>query len=139
MVVKHMMHINPPTLSNSLAVGYSQVVVARGKMVFVAGQVGWDAKGVMAPTFEAEVRQALENVKIALKEASAATRHVTQIRYFIVNLTRERVMALSKALRELDMWDWEKPPAGTIVGVACLARPEFNIEIELMAVIPDLG
>jgi enamine deaminase RidA (YjgF/YER057c/UK114 family) len=124
-------------LSNSLAVGYSQAVTAKGKMIFVAGQVGWDAKGTMAPTFEAEVKQALENVRTALKEAGARTDHVTQIRYFMVGLTRERVGVLSKALRELQMWDPEKPPAGTVVGVACLARPEFNIEIELMAVMPE--
>ncbi|MDX2145392.1 MAG: Rid family hydrolase [Rhodospirillaceae bacterium] len=137
MVIKHRLHINPPTLSNSLAVGYSQAVVARGKMVFVAGQVGWDVNGVVAPTFEAEVRKALENVKIVLKESGARTDHVAQVRYFMVGLTRERIGVLSKALRELEMWDPEKPPAGTVIGVAALARPELNIEIELMAVVPD--
>jgi len=136
-MVKHMHHVNPPTLPNSLAVGYSQAVTAKGKLVFVAGQVGWNAQGVMAPTFEAEVRQALENVRIALKECGARTDHVAQIRYFIVGLTHERIGVLSKALRELQMWDPEKPPAGTIIGIAGLARPEFNIEIELMAVIPE--
>lgn len=132
-----MRHINPPTLTNSLAVGYSQVVEARGRMVFVAGQVGWDATGKMASGFEAEVRQALANVKLALAAAGATTAHVTQVRYFLVGLTRERIDVLSKALRELAMWDWTKPPAGTLVGVEKLARPEFNIEIELMAVVPD--
>ncbi|MBM3514328.1 MAG: RidA family protein [Alphaproteobacteria bacterium] len=130
-------HINPPTLTNSLVVGYSQVVAARGQMVFIAGQVGWDATGKMATGFDAEVRQALENVKLALAAAGATTKHVTQVRYFLVGLTRERIETLSKALRDVSMWDWTKPPAGTLVGVEKLARPEFNIEIELMAVIPD--
>lgn len=70
-------HINPPTLTNSLVVGYSQVVAARGQMVFIAGQVGWDATGKMATGFDAEVRQALENVKLALAAAGATTKHVT--------------------------------------------------------------
>ena len=130
-------HINPPTLTNSLAVGYSQVVVGRGTMVFVAGQVGWDATGKMAEGFEAEVRQALENVRLALKAPGATTANVTQVRYFLVGLTPERIGIVSKALRDLNMWDWTKPPAGTLVGVEKLARPVFNIEIELMAVIPD--
>lgn len=130
-------HINPPTLTNSLVVGYSLVVAARGQMVFIAGQVGWDATGKMATGFDAEVRQALENVKLALAAAGATTKHVTQVRYFLVGLTRERIETLSKALRDVSMWDWTKPPAGTLVGVEKLARPEFNIEIELMAVIPD--
>ncbi|MDX2225157.1 MAG: RidA family protein [Rhodospirillaceae bacterium] len=129
-------HINPPTLTNSLAVGYSQVVVGNGRLVFVAGQVGWNAQGVMATTFEAEVRQALENVRAALKAAGAGTDDVASIRYYIVGLTRERVGALSVALRELGMWNWQKPPAGTVVGVQTLARPEFNIEIEAYAIIP---
>lgn len=129
-------HINPPTLSNSLAVGYSQVVTGHGRVVFVAGQVGWDAQGVMATSFEAEVRQALENVRTALKEAGAGTEDVAAIRYYIVGLTRERVGVLSAALRDLSMWNWQKPPAGTVVGVQALARPEFNIEIEAYAIIP---
>jgi enamine deaminase RidA (YjgF/YER057c/UK114 family) len=129
-------HINPPTLTNSLAVGYSQVVVGQGRVVFVAGQVGWNAHGVMAAPFEAEARQALENVRTALKEAGATTGDVAAIRYYIVGLTRERVGALSAALRELGMWDWQKPPAGTVVGVQALARPEFNIEIEAYAILP---
>lgn len=130
-------HINPPTLTNALAVGYSHAVVARGFMVFIAGQVGWDATGKMATGFDAEVRQALENVRLALKASGATTSHVTQIRYFMVGLTREKIETLSKVLRDIGMWDWLKPPAGTLVGVEKLARPEFNIEIELMAVIPD--
>ncbi len=130
-------YINPPTLSNSLAIGYSQAITARGTMVFIAGQVGSDATGKMAVGFDAEVRQALENVRLALRACGATTAHVTQLRYFLVGLTREWIDGLSKALRDLSMWDWTKPPAGTLVGVEKLARPEFNIEIELMAVIPD--
>jgi enamine deaminase RidA (YjgF/YER057c/UK114 family) len=130
-------HVNPPTLTNSLSVGYSQAVVASGRMVFIAGQVGWDASGRMAEGFDAEARQALNNVRLALAACGATTAHVTQIRYYLVGLTRDRIETLSKALRDLGMWDWTKPPAGTLVGVEKLARPEFNIEIELMAVVPE--
>ena len=133
----HLTHINPPSLTDSLAVGYSQIVVAKGRTVFIAGQVGWDAKGQMASPFEAEVRQALENVRTALKEAGASTADVANVRYYLVGLTRERVGALSQALRELKMWDPKAPPAGTLVGVSALSRPEFNIEIEVYAALPD--
>ncbi|MBT4740490.1 MAG: RidA family protein, partial [Rhodospirillaceae bacterium] len=68
----HLTHINPPTLSDSLAVGYSQVVVAEpGKMVFVAGQVGWDTNSEMVgdASFCTQARKAIGNVRIALEEA----------------------------------------------------------------------
>jgi len=128
-------HINPPTLSNSLAVGYSQVVVGRGRTVYVAGQVGTTADGKMVEGYEGEVRQALENVKLALAAAGATTKDVTLVRYYLVGLTREKVGVLSAALRAASMWDWSKPPTGTVVGVESLARPEFNIEIEAIAMI----
>ena len=133
----HLKHINPPSLTDSLAAGYSQVVVAKGRTIFIAGQVGWDAKGPMAAPFDAEVRQALENVRTALKEAGATTADVTNVRYYLVNLSRERIGVLSQALRDMKMWDPKAPPAGTLVGVTALARPEFNIEIEVYAALPD--
>lgn len=136
----HLTHINPPTLSNSLTVGYSQVVVAKpGKLVFVAGQVGWDTNGAMAgdASFAAQVRKALENVGIALKEAGASGDDIVLLKYFIVGLDRDRVAELSAAIRESALFDYDHPPTGTVVGVEKLARGQLLVEIEATAVIPD--
>lgn len=134
----HLSHINPPTLSDSLTVGYSQVIVAKpGKLVFIAGQVGWDADGTMAASFADQASKALENVKIGLKEAGAACKDLVQLKYFIVGLTRDRVGELSAAIKDSQLVDYAKPPTGAVVGVEKLAREEFLIEIEAIAVIPD--
>lgn len=136
--MNHLTHINPPTLSDSLAVGYSQVIVAKpGKLVFIAGQVGWDADGVMADSFASQAHKALENIKIALKEAGASGDHLVQLKYFIVGLTRDRVGELSSAIKEANLFDYAHPPTGAVVGVEKLAREEFLIEIEAIAVMPD--
>ena len=136
----HLTHMNPPTLSDSLAVGYSQVVVAEpGKMVFVAGQVGWDTNSEMVgdASFCTQARKAIGNVRIALEEAGATGNDVTLVKYFVVGLTEERIGELIAALGEAKIFDHERPPTGTLVGVEKLAREQLLIEIEVIAVIPD--
>lgn len=136
----HLTHINPDSLSDSLAVGYSQVIVAQpGKMVFIAGQVGWDASGTMVSidSFAKQAAQALENVKIALREAGSSGADLVQLKYFVVGLTRDRVGELSAAIKASDLFNYDHPPTGAVVGVEKLAREEFLIEIEAVAVMAD--
>jgi enamine deaminase RidA (YjgF/YER057c/UK114 family) len=138
--MEHLTHINPPTLSDSLAVGYSQVVKAKpGQLVFVAGQVGWDTKSEIVGdgSFAAQARKALDNVKIALAEGDASGKDIAHIKYFVVGLTEERVGELVSAIGEADLIDPEKPPTGTLIGVEKLARDGLRIEIEAVAVSPD--
>ena len=136
----HLKHVNPSTLSDSLAVGYSQAIVANpGKLVILAGQVGWETDNVLAGdgSFRAPVRKALENVSIALKEAGASGTDVVHMKYFIVGLNDTRVGELSAALREAALFDYERPPTGTLLGVERLARKELLVEIEAIAVLPE--
>jgi enamine deaminase RidA (YjgF/YER057c/UK114 family) len=136
----HLTHINPPTLSDSLAVGYSQVIVAKpGRLVFVAGQVGWDENSEMVgdASFPAQARKAIDNVRVALNEAGATGNDVTHVKYFVVGLTEDRVGELIEALSETKVFNHERPPTGTLIGVEKLARDALLIEIEVIAVIPD--
>ena len=136
----HLTHINPPTLSDSLSVGYSQVVTARpGQLVFIAGQVGWDTDRTLAGdgSFAAQTRKAIENVKTALEAANATGKDVTHVKYFVVGLTDERVGELIEALGEARLFDPDRPPTGTLLGVDRLARDDLLIEIEAVAAIPD--
>jgi len=136
----HLTHINPPTLSDSLAVGYSQVIVAKlGRLVFVAGQVGWDENSEMVgdASFPAQARKAIDNVRVALNEAGATGDDVTHVKYFVVGLTEDRVGELIEALGETKVFNHERPPTGTLIGVEKLARDALLIEIEVIAVIPD--
>lgn len=136
--MNHLTHVNPPSLSDSLAVGYSQAVRARpGELVFLAGQVGWDAEGKLAGdgSFSAQAAKALQNVALALAASGAGPNDVTHIKYFVVGCTEERVAELSKAIREAGLFSPERPPTGTLIGVDKLARDELLVEIEAIAVI----
>lgn len=136
----HLTHINPSTLSDSLSIGYSQVIVANpGKLVFIAGQVGWDTEGNMAgdDSFSEQAIKALDNVKIALREAGASGDDIVQLKYFIVGLTRDRIDALSAAIKASNLFSFDTPPTGAVVGVEKLGREEFLIEIEAIAAIPE--
>ena len=137
---EHVSAINPETLANGRSVGYSQVNIAKpGRLVFMSGQVGWNAaKEVVGDgSFAAQTVKALENVRLALHAAGATPRDVALIRYYIVGLTRERVEAMARIVRESQMWDPKNPPAGTVLGVQKLAFDELLIEIEAIAVLPD--
>jgi enamine deaminase RidA (YjgF/YER057c/UK114 family) len=59
--------------------GYANGVSARGRLVFVAGQVGWDATGRFADGLVAQVRQALENILAVLRAGGAEPRHLVRL------------------------------------------------------------
>jgi reactive intermediate/imine deaminase len=125
--------VNPPTLPP--APGYTQVVIAQaGRMVHISGQVALDTSGaIVGPgDFRAQARQVFENLKAALAAASATFADVVKITIFILD------MANLPALREIrdEYVNTERPPASTAVQVSRLAREEFLLEIEAVAVLP---
>lgn len=138
---RHFDAINPATLANGLSVGYSQVTLAQpGRLVFMSGQVGWDTdKRIVGDgSFATQTAKALDNVRLALQAAGATPKDVVLIRYYIVGLNRERVETMASIVRESHMWDPDNPPVGTVLGVEKLAFEELLIEIEAIAVLPDI-
>jgi enamine deaminase RidA (YjgF/YER057c/UK114 family) len=120
-------------LSNDLC----QVVKARGTLVFVRGQVGQDletAKSVGTGDPGAQADQAMRNVKQLLEEAGAKLEHICRIQVYITDRAyREPVyQAIGKWLQGVF-------PVSTGLIVQGLARPEWVMEIEATAVIPDEG
>jgi enamine deaminase RidA (YjgF/YER057c/UK114 family) len=116
--------------------GYSNGIEAEGRLVFVAGQIGWDESGTFRSSdFAAQFRQALENTLAVLKEASAAPGHVVRMTWFITS--RDEYMAslsdLGAAWRELMGRNY---PTMSVIIVAGLVEPEAKIEIETTAVVP---
>jgi enamine deaminase RidA (YjgF/YER057c/UK114 family) len=116
--------------------GYSNGIEADGRMVFVAGQIGWNESGKF-PTgdFAGQFRQALANTLAVLKEASAGPEHVTRMTWFITS--RDEYGA---ALSELgaawkDLMGRNYPTMSVII-VSGLVEPEAKIEIETTAVVP---
>ena len=126
-------HIAPEALPT--ARGYSHVVRTTGSAtVYVAGQVSADRDGnpVAVGDLEGQTRQALANLREALAAAGATPAEVAKTTTYIVGYTPEMRAALLAGRGD---FFGDEPPAGTLVGVQALARLEFLVEIEAIAVL----
>jgi len=117
-------------------VGYANGVAARGRMVFVAGQVGWDTSEKFAEGLVAQVRQALENVVAVLRAGGAEPRHVVRMTWYVVDKEayRSTRAEIGRAYREVIGSSY---PAMTLIQVAGLLEERALVEIEATAVVPD--
>jgi enamine deaminase RidA (YjgF/YER057c/UK114 family) len=125
--------INPEDLP--APVGYTHVTVATGnKLIFIAGQEPEDQHGnLVGPgDLAVQARQVFGNVGRALAAADALPDHVTKITIFVVHYRREYLPAIESA--RVGLFGTHKP-ADTLVGVEALARPEYLIEVEAIAVV----
>lgn len=116
--------------------GYSNGIAAEGRMVFVAGQVGWDENEEFAPQDMAgQVRQALENTLTVLREGGAGAEHVVRMTWFITDMAeyRSSMKEIGAAYREVM---GKRYPAMALVEVKSLLEPKARVEIETTAVIP---
>jgi enamine deaminase RidA (YjgF/YER057c/UK114 family) len=117
--------------------GYSNGVAARGTVVFIGGQIGWDAQCRFASDdFTAQVRQALANVVEILAEAGGKPEHIARMTWYVTD-KREYVAAylsIGEAYREVMGRHF---PAMTAIEVAALIEDRAKVEIEATAVIPD--
>lgn len=105
-----------------------------GRTVFVAGQVSMDAGGhAVAPgDFAGQARQVHLNLARALEAAGATPADVAKMTTYVVGYSPELLPAIADARRAVL---GEHLPASTLIGVAALARPEFLIEVEAIAVL----
>ncbi len=112
-----------------------QVVVARGTMVFVRGQIGQDLEtreSVGAGDAAAQAEKAMANVKMLLEEAGSCLEHICKITIYLIDPRyREPVY------RVVGSWLKGVFPVSTGIVVSALARPEWVVEIDVTAVIPD--
>jgi len=118
--------------------GYADGVVARGRVVALAGQVGWDpaTHAFASDDFAAQARQALANVARLLSEAGAEPRHLVRLTWFVTDRADYNAArrALGEAYREtLGAWY----PAMSVVIVAGLLEERAKAEIEATAVIAE--
>ena len=116
--------------------GYANGIKARGELVFVAGQIGWDTHGRFAPGFIAQVRKALQNIVAVLATAGAGPEHVVRLTWYVIDMAEYRasLTALGTAYRDVMGRNF---PTMTLVEVKSLAEPEALVEIEATAVVPD--
>ena len=117
--------------------GFSNGIVARGELVFIAGQVGWTGQGEWRErSFAGQFRQALNNILAVLKEANGRPEHIVRLTWYV--LDRQEYLASLKevgaAWRELMGRHY---PAMAVVEVSGLVEDEARLEIEATAVIPE--
>ena len=128
--------LNPDSLCPTF--GWTHVVTATGgKAVHVSGQVSVDERGqvVGKGDLRAQTRQTFENLRKALEAAGATFRDVVKSNLYVVGLKPEHVPIIREVRGQY--FSAEQPPASTLVGVAALVGPDWLIEIEVVAVLPD--
>jgi reactive intermediate/imine deaminase len=130
----HITRTNPPTLSTPT--GYAHVVAVSGpvRTIYIAGQVSADARGniVGGGDMKAQAEQVFKNLEAALTAAGARFSDVVKMNTYATDL------ANIQAVRDVrSRYFGETLPASTLVQVAGLARPEFLLEIEVIAAVRE--
>lgn len=116
--------------------GYANGISAQGRLVFVAGMVGWDAQGVFhSDGFAAQTRQALQNVLAVLREAGAGPEHMARMTWYVTNKAEYlgALREVGQAYREVMGAHY---PAMAAVEVSALMEDRAKVEIEVTAVVP---
>jgi enamine deaminase RidA (YjgF/YER057c/UK114 family) len=117
--------------------GYANGVAARGTVVFIAGQIGWNAaQRFDSDDFVAQAAQALRNVVAVLAEAGGRPEHIARMTWYVLD-RREylaRLRELGAVYRQVIGRHY---PAMTAVEVGALMEDRARVEIEATAVIPD--
>lgn len=117
--------------------GYTNGVVARGRQVFVAGQVGWNAaQQFTSERLADQVKQALANIVAVLAQAQARPEHIVRLTWFVTSRSEylEQAKEIGAAYREV--LGRHFPPM-SVVQVSGLVEAAAKVEIEATAVIPD--
>lgn len=112
-----------------------QSVVARGTMVFVRGQIGQDletSESVGIGDAGAQAHKAMQNIRMLLEESGAKMEHICRLVVYLTDIRYRE--AVYRAMGEYTKGVY---PVSTGLVVPALARPEWLVEIEATAVIPD--
>ncbi|MEL0077528.1 MAG: RidA family protein [Alphaproteobacteria bacterium] len=113
----------------------SQGVVARGTMVFLRGQVSQDLdsrESLHVGDAAKQTEKTMQNIKMLLEEGGSCLDHICRIVVYLTDIRyREAVY------QEMGKWLEGVHPCSTGIVVPALARPEWVVEIEVTAVLPD--
>jgi enamine deaminase RidA (YjgF/YER057c/UK114 family) len=142
------MQENPMSASNPIhralypagwkpAKGYANGVVAKGRIVFLGGQIGWTGEQVFeTEDFIGQVRQTLANIVEILREAGGSPEHIVRMTWFITDKAEyhARLDELGQAYRAVMGRHF---PTMSVVQVVALMEDAAKVEIEATAVLPD--
>lgn len=117
--------------------GYANGIRARGTLLFVGGQIGWNAaQQFESDDFVAQTRQTLKNIEAVLRAGGAAPEHMVRMTWYVVDRIEytARLKEVGRVYREVMGKNF---PAMTCVQVAGLVEARAQVEIEVTAVLPD--
>lgn len=117
--------------------GYSNGIEARGRMVFVAGQIGWDENERFASKdFAGQFEQVLKNITAVLAEADAGPEHIVRLTWYVLDKKAylSDVAHIGGIYRRVMGKNF---PVMSVIQVSALVEDEALVEIEATAVIPD--
>lgn len=119
------------------AVGYSNGVAARGRMIFTGGLIGWNADAEFeTDDFAGQVAQVLRNIVAVLAEGGAKPEHIVRMTWYVTSKTEYlgSLKELGRAYKEIIGRHY---PAMALVQVVALVEDRAKVEIEATAVIPE--
>ena len=118
-------------------VGYANGIAARGRQIFVAGQVGWTGQcRFETDDFVGQVRQTLQNIVAVLAEAGAGPEHLTSMTWYFTDKAEylANLKGIGAAYREVIGRHF---PAMAAVQVVALVEDRAKVEIQATAVVPE--
>jgi enamine deaminase RidA (YjgF/YER057c/UK114 family) len=117
--------------------GYSNGISARGRQIYLAGQIGWnESQQVVSSRLAVQVRQALQNIVVLLAQAGARPEHLVRLTWFVTNLDEYRAELKDIGASYRDVIGRHYPPM-SVVQVVALVQQGAKVEIEATAVVPD--
>jgi enamine deaminase RidA (YjgF/YER057c/UK114 family) len=117
--------------------GYANGIAARGRQVFIAGQIGWDAQCQFhTDSMAGQLRQVLQNIVAVLAEAGGRPEHLVRLTWYITSRDEynAELREIGAAYREVLGRNF---PVMAVVQVVALIEARAKVEIEATAVIPD--
>ncbi len=117
--------------------GYSNGISAKGRTIFVSGQVGWNEDEIFeAKDLAGQVRQTLENTLEVLKTGGAGPEHIVRMTWYVTDKAEylASLPEIGAAYREVIRKNF---PAMALVEVKSLLEDEAKVEIETTAVVPE--
>ena len=114
--------------------GYANGMMGDGRLVVLAGQIGWDEAGVFPPGFVAQTAQALRNILTVLAEAGGTAENIARLTWYVTDIAayREQARELGPVWREVMGRNY---PTMSVIGVSALVEPEAMVEIEAIAIL----
>jgi enamine deaminase RidA (YjgF/YER057c/UK114 family) len=127
--------LSPTTIAPPFArYAHGVIAEASGKIIALSGQLGLAPDKTVPESAEAQARICLDNIDAILAEAGASRRDILRLNAYVTDRAH---LAAYMAARDAWLVDMHTLPASTLMIVAGFAKPEFVVEVEVLAMLPN--